>query len=98
MNEEAIFVEALSKGNPAQRQAFLEQACAGDEALRRRVQALLEVHARAGSFLERPPLGPVTTDVLSGAGVSPGAQGESPGALVGPYKLLEPIGAGGMGT
>src|SRR5262245_11401257 len=92
MNEEAIFALALGHA-PAQRQAFLEQACAGDEALLRRVQALLEVHGRAGSFLEKPPLGGATTGVQMAGDLV-----ETPGTPVGPFRLLEEIGSGGMGT
>src|SRR3954449_12414976 len=50
MNERSIFWEALEKEDPAQRSAFLDTACAGDEALRRRVDALLKSHAEAGNF------------------------------------------------
>ena len=49
----AIFEEAL--GQPAEaRTAWVETACAGDEALAREVRALLAAHDTAGDFLERP--------------------------------------------
>src|SRR5204862_1617684 len=51
---EAIFFAALEMATAAQRAAFLDEACAGDEALRRRVERLLAAHPRAGDFLERP--------------------------------------------
>src|SRR5262245_21003797 len=51
MNERAIFTEALDKATPAERAAFLDQACAGDTGLRARVEALLHTHERAGDFL-----------------------------------------------
>jgi serine/threonine protein kinase len=51
---EAIFFAALEKGTDAERAAYLHEACAGDEALRRRVERLLAAHPRAGDFLERP--------------------------------------------
>jgi serine/threonine-protein kinase len=50
----AIFTEALRLPR-AERAAFLEQACAGDEDLRRKVLALLAAHERLGDFLEKPP-------------------------------------------
>jgi serine/threonine protein kinase len=53
-NERTIFVEALEKDAPAERSAFLDEACAGDAALRRRVEALLRSHAQAGAFLGKP--------------------------------------------
>src|SRR5262245_54694429 len=51
MNERSIFLEALDKDDPNQRSAFLDTACAGDDALRQRVEALLNSHLEAGSFL-----------------------------------------------
>lgn len=54
--EVAIFTDA-TKVSPAERAAFLEQACAGDEKLRRRVEGLLKAYDRIGTFLEEPPTG-----------------------------------------
>ena len=54
--EIAIFTEAL-KVSPEERKAFLERRCGGDAALRRKVEALLNAHARLGNFLEEPPSG-----------------------------------------
>src|SRR5438270_4943112 len=51
MNERSIFLEALDKDDATQRSAFLDTACAGDDALRQRLEALLKSHAEAGSFL-----------------------------------------------
>src|SRR5688572_33473076 len=51
MSERSIFLEALDKDDPAQRSAYLDTACAGDDVLRRRVELLLKSHAEAGSFL-----------------------------------------------
>jgi serine/threonine-protein kinase len=68
MTEETLFAQALEKADPAQRAAFLDEACAGDPALRARLEALLGSHERAGSFLKPPvlarPGGP--TDPISG--------------------------------
>jgi hypothetical protein len=44
--EKALFVEALEQDDPGQWPAFLDRACAGDPGLRRRVEALLEAHAK----------------------------------------------------
>src|SRR4051794_27903641 len=56
MNERDIFDAALSiQDNPA-RQAYLETACAGDAALRQRVETLLKAHEGASRFLERPAI------------------------------------------
>src|SRR5579883_2003817 len=54
MRERAIFFEALDRGDPAARAAYLDEACAGDAELRRRVEVLLQSHAVAGTFLDTP--------------------------------------------
>src|SRR5262245_34966918 len=53
MTEETLFAAALEQATPEGRAAFLEEACAGDAALRRRVEALLASHDQAG-FLQTP--------------------------------------------
>jgi serine/threonine protein kinase/tetratricopeptide (TPR) repeat protein len=89
MNAEEIFHDALARPF-AERPAFLAAACAGDEALRRRVEALLHAHDNPGSFLaEQAPLPTATVD-------EPGLV--RPEMIIGSYKLLEQIGEGGMGT
>jgi eukaryotic-like serine/threonine-protein kinase len=50
-----IFTEALQYP-AAERGAFLDRACGGDDELRRRVEALLRAHERLGNFMETPPL------------------------------------------
>ena len=50
MNERAIFMEALDRDTPTERAAYLDEACAGDPALRERVEALLRSHEAAGDF------------------------------------------------
>jgi eukaryotic-like serine/threonine-protein kinase len=90
MNERELFIAALEKEDPAERQALLDQACGGDAALRQRVEALLGRADRAGSFLEAPPIDLSQTQ--------DGAASFNPGALIGPYKLLQQIGEGGMGV
>jgi WD40 repeat protein len=50
-----IFAEALERTDPAARAAYLDAACAGDAALRRRVEELLDAHEGAGRFLEGDP-------------------------------------------
>src|SRR5262245_55836773 len=44
MKAESIVAGALEQADPVAREAFLDQACAGDAALRRRVEALLLAH------------------------------------------------------
>src|SRR4051812_37509655 len=89
MSPEEIFHAALAKPQ-AERPAFLAAACAGDEALRSRIGALLQAHESPGSFLaHRPPVAGGTVD-------DPTREG--PGTVIGPYKLLEQIGEGGFGV
>jgi WD40 repeat protein/serine/threonine protein kinase len=89
MHEQSIFIDALEKEDPAGRAAFLDQACGGDPALRRRIERLLDRHQQTDSFLaSQAPALVATSD-------EPG--GERPGTLIGPYKLLEEIGEGGFG-
>jgi serine/threonine protein kinase/tetratricopeptide (TPR) repeat protein len=91
MNEHELFAAALEIDDPDRRAAYLDRACGGDHAMRARVEALLRAHEQAGSFLQAPPVaGPPTLD-------TPRAP-EGPGTVIGPYKLLQPIGEGGMGT
>src|SRR5262245_18626152 len=82
---------------------FLNDACAGDPELRRRVDELLRAHDWPESLPESPPDPAATQDstLLGHPGPIPGEPapaGEGPGARVGPYKLVEPIGEGGMGS
>src|SRR5262249_32169073 len=88
---EAVFFAALEKGSPQERAAYLDEACAGDPDLRRRVEKMLAAQAQAGSFLEQPARGPVVT-------VDEQPVSEGPGTVIGPYKLLEQIGEGGLGV
>jgi serine/threonine protein kinase len=88
-----LFLKALELRAPGARQAYLDRVCAGDAALRAEVEALLEASARAGSFLESP----ATPGHLVATIAEPGIA-ERPGAMIGPYQLLEKIGEGGMST
>jgi len=86
-----LFLKALELPSEAERQEFLDGACAGDAALRAEVDALLEASARAGDFLKSPSSGPHPT-------IDEASLGERPGTHIGAYKLLEQIGEGGFGV
>jgi eukaryotic-like serine/threonine-protein kinase len=95
-----IFLAALDR-QPAERGALLDEACAGDAALRRQVEALLRVHDEPDSLLDLPRI-PLN---LPGEGPPPDpdatldpSMNEQPGSMIGPYKLLQEIGHGGMGV
>ncbi len=55
MTEREVFTEALSRPDLAERAAFLDAVCAGDDSLRRRVDALLARHGRGDALLDRQP-------------------------------------------
>ncbi len=84
-----LFLQALKRPAVAERDAFLKDACGEDEALRQQVDILIEAHEQAGSFLETGVLiAPTLDQPLS----------EGPSTVIGPYKLLQEIGHGGMGV
>jgi len=90
-----IFVQAIEIKESAVRLQFLDTACGRNTPLRADVESLLAASERAGSFLDRPP-----TDVAAAIETleEPPSLSERPGSLIGPYRLLEQIGEGGLGT
>ena len=109
---ESIFAAALKKGTPAERAAYLDNACGDDAEARARVEALLEAHDDAGSFLEKPAAefvptaAPAESTGAAGESFSEGecsldflAPTEKPGCLgtIGQYEITEVVGRGGMG-
>ena len=77
---------------PDQRSSFLELNCAGDDSLRHDVEKLLaEEHLLGQDFLEHAALAPAVAALL------PPDDRIWIGRRVGPYKIVELIGAGGMG-
>jgi hypothetical protein len=56
-DEQAIFEVARKIDSRESRQAYLQQTCGGDDALKQRVAALLRAYEESESFLESPPLG-----------------------------------------
>ena len=71
--------------------AFLDAACEGDEVLRRKVEALLASHQRAGSFIETTVAG-ITTRIIENEQAD-----LLVGRTIGHYKISKRIGTGGMG-
>src|SRR5260370_28814418 len=87
-----------------QRAAYLDETCAGDAALRQRVEELLQAGEEAGAFLQEPASGAQRPSEAAGP-PNPGATlliapapAEKAGDRIGRYKLLQQIGEGGCGV
>lgn len=90
LDEKSIFQVAVEIAAPEIRADYLRQVCGDDVELFERVVTLLRMQDEQPSFLELPAegVGNFDTPPLS----------EKPGDLIGPYKLIEQIGEGGMGV
>jgi serine/threonine protein kinase len=87
----SIFLSAAEIASDEERRAFVVAQCNGNDSLRREVDDLLRHQDALGNFLESPPVdleGPAGPPLIS----------ERPGSVIGPYKLLQQIGEGGMGV
>ena len=97
--EDALYDAARRLADPGARAPFLDAACAGDSALRERLEKLLHAAPEAGDFFNRnavdvnrlPPLSLEEPTVTS-------PHAEQTGERIGRYKLLQQIGEGGFGT
>src|SRR5262245_24986095 len=83
-----VFLQALEIASAQERASFVSSACGEDAALREQVQQLLDAHHATGAILDSPAIPVTEVDTLEPA------IGES----IGPYKLLQKLGEGGMGT
>lgn len=88
-----IFDRALAHA-PDQRATFVRDACRDDVVLRADVESLLAAHAAAGSFAERGPLDALAAEESWSAAAAPSLIA---GAELGPYRIVGPLDAGGMG-
>src|SRR3954447_13185358 len=86
-----VFEAAVEQHPASQWDAYLDEVCAGDAELRQQAALLLKAHAEGGSLVDAPLPGKDRTGLYQ-----PIAEG--PGTVIGPYKLLQQIGEGGMGT
>jgi serine/threonine protein kinase len=85
-----LFHSALERA-PKERDAFLDEACRGDESLRSEVASLIAAHEKEGSFIDSPAY-EVAARWLADDGAD-----SLVGQQISQYKILEQLGAGGMG-
>jgi eukaryotic-like serine/threonine-protein kinase len=90
LNIRSIFDRALEMASESERRIYLDQVGSEAPELRRQVEALLNAYDNAGSFLE--------AQADRGNRFVDTPIQERPGTAIGPYKLLEQIGEGGMGV
>ena len=101
MNESQIFANILKLATPEERAAYLDFACAGDGRFKEQMVALLKAHASARGFLEEPaglPRAATENPAPGNDAIEPIANTARPSPVIGPYKLIEELGEGGMGT
>src|SRR5262245_47005577 len=82
-NLKCIFGKAAEMHSSAEREAYLNQACGDNAQMRAEVESLLAAGQDVGGFFDGLRM--------------PEVVAESPGTIIGPYKLLEQIGEGGFG-
>ena len=105
-NPQEIFFQTIEIESAEEQQAFLDRACEGDDDLRTKVDGLIRAYRAAGSFLEEPiakineenpsefwEAANAKQDETTDSGNTEGKQVD-----IGPYKLLQQIGEGGMGS
>jgi WD40 repeat protein/serine/threonine protein kinase len=91
LNVKEIFAEAIRLQSLADRKAYLDDVCSSNAVIRAEVESLLAAHNAADGFLSR-----AASQLQPAIALRTG--GERIGTQIGPYKLIEQIGQGGMGT
>ena len=90
-NVDTILVDAVEITSPTDRAAFVAKACGGDSVLQRHVEELIANHFQAGDFLQHAVSIDAPTYITD--------ESAAPvGTMIGPYKLREVLGQGGMGV
>src|SRR5689334_14446242 len=99
LHPEVAILNAAVDLPPAERAAYLEEACKGDAALRQSIEELIEANEEAGPFLGRAAdsIDPNNTNGPEGIPLAKKAGADSI-RYFGDYQLLEEIARGGMGV
>ena len=102
LTEKSIFLDALDIESPSDRAAFIEVACQGNPELAASVSALFREHEREANPIDKPiasggKLQLSSMDETELLPSQPGHSYQTPGTMIGPYKLMEQIGEGGFG-
>src|SRR5215475_4079330 len=96
---ERLYHAALERG-PDARERFLNEACAGDEDLRREVAGLLACDIPSDSFIQSPAI-EIAARAMAGEPLIESSTDQMRSLIavsqIGVYRLLEPLGRGGMG-
>src|SRR2546425_301396 len=87
---EDLYHSALEQDS-AERIAFINESCDGDEELRQEVESLLASEAQAGDFIEEP------VHEVAARLIADNRKRSIVGLLIGHYEIIELLGAGGMG-
>jgi len=83
---ETVLQDALDRP-PLERASFLQDVCAGDEELKTEATTLIAAYEEAGDFIEQPAIAQDAHVLLD----------DDIGREIGPYRIIERLGAGGMG-
>ncbi len=95
MKETEVFAKVIAENDPEKRSRLVNELCRSDDDLRTRVQKLLAAHDDPNSFFDDPVLANHSREFEETFALKTGLA--QPGTQIGPYKLLQQIGEGGMG-